>query len=160
MSKTQYTLDKPTIAVFHLLHILMLMKKIMHVFPSPNELMFSLTSSLLSRKKFPQIHGLGVHDQGLDIIAKRLLQLDGSLQDEVNSFRELREVQVLHILARERGADGTLDAKTHLHPTLYSIAPKKPPSELLWAMKWLTILIVTLHKVLASLYSCSAFGSP
>lgn len=126
-------------------------------------------------------------DQGPDIIAKRLLLLDGYLEDAAKSFRELREVQVLHILARERGADGTLDAKTHLHPTRYSIAPKKLPSELLWAMKWLsqkkmeseqksdilfatglklkgqrffTILIVTLHKVLASLYSCSAFGSP
>ena len=115
---------------------MMLMKKIMHIFPSPNESIDVLADfeSSFEKQWFPQIHGLGVHDQGLDIIAKRLLLLDDFLEDEVNSFRELREVQVLHILARERGADGTLDAKTLLHPTRYSIAPKKLPSELLWAM--------------------------
>lgn len=90
--------------------------------PSPNELMFLLTSSLLSKKMVSSNPRLG-RDQGPDNIAKRLLLLDGYLEDAAKSFRELREVQVLHILA---------------HPTRYSIAPKKLPSELLWAMKWLS----------------------
>ena len=109
------------------------------VFPSPYELMFLLTSSLLSKKNMVSSNPRVGSDQGPDIMAtkilERLLLLDAYLEDEANSFHELREVQVLHILARERGADGTLDAKTHLHPTRYSIAPKKLPSEMKWLSK-------------------------
>ena len=75
-------------------------EKIMHIFPSPNDLMLSL----LSQKMVSSNPRLG-RDQGPDIIAKRLLLLDGYLEDAAKSFRELREVQVLHILARQRGAD-------------------------------------------------------
>ena len=105
MSKTQYSLDKPIIAVFQLLQRDMYIyryiktnydvdEKNMHIYPSPNELMFSLTSSLLSKNNVSLKPRVG-RDQGPDNIAKRVLLVDGFLEDKVNSFRALREVQVL-----------------------------------------------------------------
>ena len=79
MSKTQYSLDKPTIATssfFKGIYIYMytntyydVEEKIMHLFPSPNELMLSL----LSKKQwFRQIHGLGVTKARTSFLRKSL----------------------------------------------------------------------------------------
>ena len=114
MSKTQYSLDKPTIAtssffkgysiydhIYIYTYILWCSwKNNAHVsFTQWFDVESSFEKTMVSSN--PRLG----RDQGPDIIAKRLLLLDGYLEDAAKSFRELREVQVLHILARERGAD-------------------------------------------------------